>query len=113
MEQAKGELARAQAQQGKTQLDVTRYTPLAQQGAISKQELDDAVQANLAALAQMEAAKAAVVAAKASLESAKLNLEFSTIVSPIDGIAGIANARVSATHESPERESASLRPFPP
>ena len=94
VEQAKGELARAQAQQGKTQLDVTRYTPLAQQGAISKQELDDAVQANLAALAQMEAAKAAVVAAEASLESAKLNLGFSTIVSPIDGIAGIANAQV-------------------
>src|SRR5579863_1680442 len=35
--QAKGELARAQAQQGKTQLDVNRYTPLAAQGAISKQ----------------------------------------------------------------------------
>jgi membrane fusion protein, multidrug efflux system len=94
VEQAKGELARAQAQQGKTQLDVTRYTPLAAQGAISKQELDDAIQANLAALAQMEAAKAAVVAAEASLESAKLNLGFSTIVSPIDGVAGIANAQV-------------------
>jgi RND family efflux transporter MFP subunit len=94
VEQAKGELARAQAQQGKTQLDVTRYTPLAAQGAISKQELDDAIQANLAALAQMEAARAAVVAAEASLESAKLNLGFSTIVSPIDGVAGIANAQV-------------------
>jgi membrane fusion protein, multidrug efflux system len=94
MEQAKGELARAQAQQGKTQLDVTRYTPLAQQGAISKQELDDAVQANLAALAQMEAAKAAIAAAAASLESARLNLGFCTIVSPIDGVAGIANAQV-------------------
>ena len=92
--QAKGELARAQAQQGKTQLDVTRYTPLAAQGAISKQELDDAVQANLAALAQVEAAKASVVAAEASLESAKLNLGFSTIVSPIDGVVGIANAQV-------------------
>jgi len=94
MEQAQGELARAQAQQGKTQLDVTRYTPLAAQGAISKQELDDAVQANLAALAQVEAAKAAIAAAAASLESAKLNLGFSSITSPIDGVAGIANAQV-------------------
>jgi RND family efflux transporter MFP subunit len=92
--QARGELARAQAQQGKTQLDVTRYTPLAAQGAISKQELDDATQANLAALAQVEAAKASVVAAEASLESAKLNLGFSTIVAPIDGVVGIANAQV-------------------
>jgi membrane fusion protein, multidrug efflux system len=94
VEQAKGELARAQAQQGKTQLDVTRYTPLAAQGAISKQELDDATQANLAALAQVEAARASLIAAEASLESAKLNLGFSTIVSPIDGVAGIANAQV-------------------
>jgi membrane fusion protein, multidrug efflux system len=94
VEQAKGELARARAQQGKTQMDVTRYTPLAAQGSISRQELDDATQNNLAALAQMEAAKAAVVAAEASLESSKLNLGFSTIVSPVDGVAGIANAQV-------------------
>src|SRR5271167_706131 len=33
LEQAKGDLARAVAQQGKTQQDVDRYTPLAAQGA--------------------------------------------------------------------------------
>jgi membrane fusion protein, multidrug efflux system len=94
LEQAKGDLARARAQQGKTQLDVNRYTPLAAGGAISKQELDDAVQNNLSALAQVEASKAAVTAAEASLESAKLNLGFTTIAAPIDGVAGIANAQV-------------------
>jgi membrane fusion protein (multidrug efflux system) len=94
LEQAKGDLARAQAQQGKTQMDVTRYTPLAAQGAISKQELDDAVQNNLSAQAQVEAAKAAVDSARASLETAKLNLGFSTITAPIDGVAGIATAQV-------------------
>jgi len=94
LEQAKGDLARAAAQQGKTQQDVTRYTPLAQQGAISKQELDDAIQNNLSALAQVEAAKASVAAAQASLDSAKLNLGFTTITAPIDGVAGIANAQV-------------------
>jgi membrane fusion protein, multidrug efflux system len=93
-EQAKGNLARAQAQQGKTQQDVNRYTPLAQQGAISKQELDDAVQNNLSALAQMESAKAAVDSAQAALDTAKLNLGYSTIVAPIDGVAGIASAQV-------------------
>jgi membrane fusion protein, multidrug efflux system len=41
--QARANLEKAQAQLGKTQMDVDRYTPLAQQGAISKQELDDAV----------------------------------------------------------------------
>jgi membrane fusion protein (multidrug efflux system) len=94
LEQAKGDLARAQAQQGKTQLDVNRYTPLAQTGAISRQELDDAVQSNLSALAQVEAAKAAVTSAQAALETARLNLGFSTIVAPIDGVAGIATAQV-------------------
>jgi membrane fusion protein, multidrug efflux system len=94
LEQAKGDLARAQAQQGKTQLDVNRYTPLAATGAISKQELDDAVQSNLSALAQVEAAKAAVSSAQASLETARLNLGYSTIIAPIDGVAGIANAQV-------------------
>ena len=94
LEQAKGDLARAVAQQGKTQQDVTRYTPLAAQGAISKQELDDAIQNNLSALAQVEASKAAVASAEASLEAAKLNLGFTTITAPIDGIAGIANAQV-------------------
>jgi membrane fusion protein (multidrug efflux system) len=94
LEQAKGDLARAVAQQGKTQQDVNRYTPLAAQGAISKQQLDDAIQNNLSALAQMEASKAAITAAQASLEAAKLNLGFTTITAPIDGIAGIANAQV-------------------
>ncbi len=94
LQQAKGDLARAVAQQGKTQQDVTRYTPLAAQGAISKQELDDATQNNLSALAQVEAAKAAIASAQASLDGAKLNLGFATITAPIDGIAGIANAQV-------------------
>lgn len=94
LEQAKGDLARAVAQQGKTQQDVNRYTPLAAQGAISKQELDDAVQNNLSALAQVEASKAAIASAQASLDAAKLNLGFATITAPIDGVAGIANAQV-------------------
>ncbi len=92
--QANGDLARAVAQQGKTQQDVTRYTPLAAQGAISKQELDDAIQNNLSSLAQVEAAKAAIASAQASLDGAKLNLGFTTITAPIDGVAGIANAQV-------------------
>jgi membrane fusion protein (multidrug efflux system) len=94
LEQAKSNLVRSAAQQGKTQQDVNRYTPLAQQGAISKQELDDAVQNNLSALAQVESSKAAVDSAQAALDTAKLNLGFATIVAPIDGLAGIAMAQV-------------------
>src|SRR6516164_9327850 len=92
--QAKADLQKAQAQLGKTQLDVDRYTPLAKQGAISQQELDDAVQANLAAKGQVAAAKAAIDAAQAASETARLNLGYATILSPLDGVAGISSAQV-------------------
>jgi membrane fusion protein (multidrug efflux system) len=94
LEQAKANLQRAQAQLGKTELDVARYTPLAKESAISQQELDDAVQANLASKAQVEQGKAAIESARAAAESAKLDLSFTKIVSPIDGVAAIATAQI-------------------
>jgi len=87
LDQAKGQLAQAEAQSGKTELDVKRFTPLAKLNAISQQELDDAVQANLAA-------NAAVTVAKAAVQQAQLNLGFTRILSPIEGIPGIAKAQI-------------------
>lgn len=72
---------------GKTELDVKRYTPLAKTQAISQEQLDDAVQANLVA-------KAAVATDQAAVEGARLNLGFTKITSPVDGIAGIAQAQI-------------------
>jgi membrane fusion protein (multidrug efflux system) len=94
LEQAKANLQRAQAQLGKTELDVKRYTPLAKESAISQQELDDAIQANLAAKGHVEQNKAAIESARAAVESAKLDLSFTHIVSPVDGIAAISTAQV-------------------
>jgi membrane fusion protein (multidrug efflux system) len=94
LDQAKGNLQQAQAKLGKTEMDVARYTPLAKESAISQQELDDAVQANLAAKAQVETAKAAIEAARAAVDTAQLNLGFTSIVSPIDGVTAIATAQV-------------------
>src|SRR5258705_9010376 len=51
LQQAKAMLANARAVQGRTELDVKRYTPLAAEQAASQQDLDNAVQNNLAALA--------------------------------------------------------------
>ena len=85
--QAEGQLAQAQAQLGKTERDVARDTPLAEARAIPRSQLDDDVQANLAA-------KAAVQAAQAAVESARLNLGFTKIRSLVDGIAAIATAQV-------------------
>jgi membrane fusion protein (multidrug efflux system) len=94
LEEAKANLQQAQARLGKTQIDVTRYTPLAKESAISQQELDDAVQANLAAKAAVEGAQAAIAGARAAVENAQLNLGFTRIVAPIDGVAAISTAQV-------------------
>jgi membrane fusion protein (multidrug efflux system) len=87
LDQAKGQLAQAEAKLGKTELDVKRYAPLVKDRAISQEEFDDAVQANLEA-------KAAVLSAQAQEEQAQLNLGFTKIVSPIDGIASIAKGQI-------------------
>jgi membrane fusion protein (multidrug efflux system) len=94
--QAKASLANAVAVQGRTQLDVERYTPLAREQAASQQDLDNAVQNNLAAKATVETAKAQIQTYVAAVETAKINLEFSRLVSPIDGIAGQAQLQVGA-----------------
>jgi membrane fusion protein (multidrug efflux system) len=94
--QAKAMLANAQAVQRRTELDVERYTPLVKEQAASQQDLDNAVQNNLAALATIETAKAQIKTYEAAVETAKINLEFTRLVAPIDGIAGQAQLQVGA-----------------
>jgi len=108
--QAEAQVAVAEANQRRTQLDVDRYTPLAKQQAITQQDLDNATQNNLAAKAQVQSATAAVEtskaqiqaasatiqAARAAVDTAQLNLGFTRLISPIDGIAGIAQQQVGA-----------------
>src|SRR3989454_488679 len=120
--QSQAQLAQAQANQVKTQLDVNKYAPLAEQKAVTQQDLDNAVQGNVVAKAQVEAARAGVETARAQLraanaqigtakatiatakgqienaratvKTAELNLGFTRVISPIDGVAGIAQAQV-------------------
>ena len=87
LDRAKGDLAQAQAQLGKSILDVERDTPLAEGKAIAKSQLDNEVQAKLGAQAAVESAKAAV-------EQAELNLEWTKVTSLVDGIAGIAQVQI-------------------
>ena len=122
LSEAQARLAQAEANQVKTDLDVKKYRPLAEQKAVTQQDLDNALQANSASKAEVDAgragvetaraqmayanaqistAKAGVATAKGQLENARaavktaaLNLSFTKIVSPIDGIAGMAQAQV-------------------
>jgi membrane fusion protein (multidrug efflux system) len=92
--QAKAQLVNAEANQRKSQLDVERYTPLAKEQAATQQDLDNAVQTNLANQASVETSKAQIQAAEAAVETAQINLNFTRVVSPIDGIAGLAQNQV-------------------
>src|SRR5258705_8918586 len=122
LSQSQAQLAQAQANQIKTQLNVDKYAPLAEQKAVTQQDYDNAAQTNVVAKAQVQAAKAGVEAARAQLraanaqigtakatiatakgqiqnasaavKTAELNLGFTRIISPIDGVAGIAQAQV-------------------
>ncbi len=87
LDRAKGDLAQAQAQLGKSTLDVERDTPLAEARAIAKSQLDNEIQAQLGAQALIESDKAAV-------EQAELNLEWTKVTSLVDGIAGIAQIQI-------------------
>jgi len=87
LDRAKGDLAQAQAQLGKSTLDVERDKPLAEAMAIAKSQLDNEVQAKLGAQAAVESARAAV-------EQAALNLEWTKVTSLVDGIAGIAQVQI-------------------
>jgi RND family efflux transporter MFP subunit len=113
--QANSQLNQAEANQRKTQLDVNKYGPLLEKKAVTQQDFDNADQANEAAKAQVDVAtsqikaataavgtaKAAIIAANAQVKSsqaavrtAELNLAFTKIISPINGIVGLAVAQV-------------------
>jgi RND family efflux transporter MFP subunit len=94
--QAKAQLATAEAVQGRTQLDVEKYTPLAKQQAASQQDLDNSVQNNLAAKASVDTAQALIKTDEATVETARINLDFTRLVAPIEGIAGQAQLQVGA-----------------
>lgn len=87
LDQAKAQLEQSVAQKEKYALNVQRYRPLAATEAISKQELDDAIQ-------NEKTAQARILADQAAVEQSALNLGFTTIRSPLDGLAGLAKAQV-------------------
>lgn len=87
LQQSKGQLAQAEAQLGKTRLDVTRDTPLAKESAIPQAQLDNDIQAN-------EAAQAMVAAAAAQVEQADLNVSFTKVRSLVNGVAGLAKGQI-------------------
>jgi RND family efflux transporter MFP subunit len=87
LDQAKGQLAQAEAQMANAELNVKRDIPEAEAHAIPQSQLDTDTQS-------LRGAKAAVEASQASVEQAELNLGYTRVVSLVDGIAGINTVQV-------------------
>ncbi len=87
LDQAKGQLAQAEAQRANAELNVKRDIPEAEAHAIPQSQLDTDTQSLLGA-------KAAVEAGQAAVEQAELNLGYTRVVSLINGIAGINTVQV-------------------
>jgi membrane fusion protein (multidrug efflux system) len=87
LDQAKGQLAQAQAQLQLAQINTKRDTPLAEARAIARSQLDNDLQTQAADEATVKAQEAAV-------ETAKLYLEWTKVRSLLDGIAGLATIQV-------------------
>lgn len=85
--QAKAKLAQDQAEESRTKWDVDRYAPLVESNAISQQEYNDALESYHADQAQVKADQALI-------DVAQLNVGFTRITSPIDGLAGVAEAQI-------------------
>ncbi|MGH7983551.1 MAG: efflux RND transporter periplasmic adaptor subunit [Candidatus Udaeobacter sp.] len=85
--QAKGTLAKDQANQAKADADEKRALDLFNRKVISDQERDTAI-------AAAGSGRASVQADEAAVEQAQLNLGYTKIISPIDGVAAIASAQV-------------------
>ncbi|HEX5482946.1 MAG TPA: efflux RND transporter periplasmic adaptor subunit [Terriglobia bacterium] len=86
LDQAKAQLAQAEAQLGAATLNVKRDIPEAKARAIPQSQLENDTQAKLGAEATVKAGQAAV-------EQAQLNLGYTKVRSLIDGIAGIAQVQ--------------------
>src|ERR1700759_668770 len=84
--QAKANVAVAQANLAKSQQDADRYQELAKQDAIAKQTLDHQ-------MADLEASKQQLSAAQASVASVETNLKYSVIYAPFNGTIGISQVK--------------------
>jgi membrane fusion protein (multidrug efflux system) len=87
LEQAKGQLSQARARWENARANLERIKPLAEEKAVSLKDLDDAVD-------NERESEAAVASATAMVDKARLDLEFTKVLSPITGIAGIARAQI-------------------
>jgi membrane fusion protein (multidrug efflux system) len=89
LQQARGELAQQQARLQVAEANLARVRPLAEQNAVSKKDLDDAV-------GNEKSARAAVLTAEGAVRQAELNLSYTLIQSPLTGLSSFAKVQEGA-----------------
>lgn len=108
LEQARAEVARQEALWVNAKANYDRFRQLVDEAAVARKELDDATGTERSTFAAVAAARAvvaatqasiganraAVAAARAAVDKARLDLGFTRILSPVDGIAGVAKAQL-------------------
>ena len=89
LDNTKGVLAREQAKLDNARANLARIKPLARENAVSQKDLDDATATVLASQADVQSAKAQV-------HQAEINLGYTTIRSPLTGLAGRSEKKVGS-----------------
>lgn len=95
LDETRAALAKQQAVLQTAQANLNRILPLAAANAVSQRDKDNAV-------GSVQSAEAQVLASQAQVRKAELDLGFTKIVSPIDGIAGAANAQIGDLVGTPQ-----------
>ncbi|RVU86616.1 efflux RND transporter periplasmic adaptor subunit [Leucothrix sargassi] len=110
LSRSRAALVQAKANRDYARKQLTRYEKLIRTNVIPRQDYDEALatfqvqesnvtaaEADIAsALAGLNSAKAAVKAAQSMVDTAEINLGYTTIKSPIDGVAGVSKVTEGA-----------------
>jgi len=86
LQSTKGQLAEQQATLDVAVANLARIRPLAEQNAVSKKDLDDAI-------GNEQKARASVIAAQGQVQTSTLNLGYTTIASPLTGLSSYAKVQ--------------------
>jgi membrane fusion protein (multidrug efflux system) len=95
LDEALAALAKQQAVLQTAQANLKRILPLAAANAVSQRDKDNAV-------GSVQSAEAQVLESQAQVRKAELDLGFTKIASPIEGIAGAANAQIGDLVGTPQ-----------
>ena len=108
--QTQAALEQARANQKKAELDYARYLPLLEKKAVTQQEVDNATQTNLAAVAQVKANVAQVATARGNVAAARAQIKAAEAqVQSANAQIGTADAAIQTANAQIESSQATVQ----